>query len=232
MSAPGWIILDFTAVTGLDSSAADAFVKLLRHLQPDEIRAVFAGMRPNVARLWHSALTSDVRPLAFDDLDLAMEWCEAELLRHVDAESKSAATIEEWLLMQVGPSAAAIVGQHLQRVTLDTGDVLCAVGEPSDRMFIIHSGRVAVIIGEEDSQRIMSVGSFATIGELGLYRHSLRTATVVAEVPTVAYELSRDALDTIESHDPAAATAFHAAIIRGLGDRMEYQNGLLMTLLK
>jgi CRP-like cAMP-binding protein len=53
----------------------------------------------------------------------------------------------------------------------------------------------------------------------------------VAEVPTVAYELSRDALDEIETHDPAASTAFHAAIIRGLGDRMEYQNGLLTALL-
>lgn len=232
MGSPGSIILDFTAVTGMDSSAADAFAKLLRHVDPDtEIRVVVAGMRARVARLWNSAMPDDMRPFSFDDIDLAMEWCETELLRVVDSEADVPGAIDLWLSEQMGSDAAAVVRRHMKRVELDTGDVLCIEGEPSDKMYIIESGRVAVIVGNDEPRRIMSVGSHATIGELGLYRHMLRSATVVAEVPTVSYELSRDDLDALEANDPAASTAFHAAIIRGLGDRMEYQNGLLTSLL-
>lgn len=233
MESPGWIILDFTAVTGMDSSAADACAKLLRNLHPDaDIRVAVAGMRARVARMWNAAMTDDLRPFAFDDLDLAMEWCETELLRFVDSGADTAQTIELWLTEQVGNEIAPLLLRHMKRVELDTGDVLCLAGEPSDRMYIIERGRVAVITADEDPRRLMSVGAHATIGELGLYRHMLRSATVVAEVPTIAYELSRDDLDAIEAHDPAASTAFHGAVIRGLGDRMEYQNGLLTALLE
>ena len=233
MPAPGWIILDFSAVTGMDSSAAGAFVKLLRNIDPDAaIHIVFAGMRPRVARIWHTALESDVRPLAFDDVDLAMEWCETELLHLFESYAEIPSTLDMWLTEQIGSELAHIVRVHLKRVTLDTGEVLCVAGEPSNRMFIIESGRVAVIVGEEQPQRIMSIGAHATIGELGLYRYTQRTATIVAEIPTIAYELSRDALDIIESEHPVASTWFHAAIIRRLADRLEYQNELLATLLE
>ena len=232
IESPAWIILDFTAVTGLDSSAADAFAKLLRNQNPSaDVRVVVAGMRARVAQLWNGALTDDLRPFAFDDLDLALEWCETELLRFVDSSAGTPATIDLWLSEQLGSDVAPFVRRHMKRVELDTGDALCVAGEPSDRMYIIESGRVAVIAGDEEPRRIMSVGAHATIGELGLYRHMLRSATVVAEVPTVAYELSRDGLDEIEAQEPAASTAFHAAVIRGLGDRMEYQNGFLTALL-
>ena len=233
MPAPGWIILDFTAVTGIDSSAAGAFVKLLRNIDPDAaIHIVFAGMRPRVARIWHTALESDVRPLAFDDVDLAMEWCETELLHLFESYAEMPSTLDMWLTEQIGTELAHIIRVHLKRVTLDTGEVLCLAGEPSDRMFIIESGRVAVIVGDDQPQRIMSIGAHATIGELGLYRYTQRTATIVAEIPTIAYELSRDALDIIESEHPVASTWFHAAIIRRLADRLEYQNELLATLLE
>ena len=233
MPAPGWIVLDFTAVTGIDSSAADAFIKLLRNVDPDAaIHVIFAGMRPRVARLWNSVLENDVRPLAFDDVDLAMEWCETELLHLFDSYSALPAMLDLWLTELLGNDLAAIVCKHLQRRTLDTGDVLCIAGEPGDRMFFIESGRVAVIIGGEHPQRVASIGSHSIVGELGLYRYTQRTATVVAEVPTVAFELSRDALDIIESQHPIESTGFHAAIIRFLAERLEYQNELLSTLLE
>jgi SulP family sulfate permease len=232
IEGPGWIVLDFSLVTGMDSSAAGAFVKLLRHVDQERIPIVFAGMRAGVATRWHRALESDVRPLSFDDNDLALEWCETELLRLFDSYTTVPASLELWLTEQLGSELAGIVHTHLNRVELDTGEVLCAAGESGDRMFFIASGRVAVIFGDTEFQRILSIGSHAMIGEMGLYLHTKRNATVVAEVPTVAFAFSRDALDIIEAEHPIASTWFHAAIVRTLSDRLNYQNGLISKLLR
>jgi SulP family sulfate permease len=38
---------------------------------------------------------------------------------------------------------------------------------------------------------------YAVVGEMGFYRQVPRTATVIAEKPTVVYRLSRDSFDKI-----------------------------------
>lgn len=73
IEGPGWIVLDFSSVTGMDSSAAGAFSRLLRNVQGDRIRIVFSGMSERVAALWHAALEHDAKPLSFTQSDLAME---------------------------------------------------------------------------------------------------------------------------------------------------------------
>lgn len=152
-------------------------------------------------------------------------------MRLFESYAEASGSMELWLREQLGADLATIVLEHLERVELDTGDVLCAIGEPSDRMFFIESGRVAIVAGGERPERLMSVGAHSMIGEMGLYRHTDRSASAIAEMPTVAFVLSRDALDVIETEHPIEATGFHATVIRALGDRLEYQNDLVATLL-
>jgi SulP family sulfate permease len=231
IDGPGWILLDFTEVMGMDSSAASAFVKLLRNIDAERITVVFAGMNQRIASRWHRSLVSDVRLLAFDDLDLALEWCETAMLRLYESYSDAPSTLELWLAEQIGGEHASLVASHMQRIDLDTGDVLCLAGDISDRMFFIASGRTAVIVGDEHPRRILSIASQSIVGEMGLFRQVERSATVVAEIPTVAFALTRDALDAIEAEHPDAATALHAAIIRLLSDRLAHQTELVSTLL-
>jgi SulP family sulfate permease len=226
VDGPGWIVVDFSGVTGIDSSVATAFVKLLHNVDDTRVRVLLSGMRGQVAHIWNTLLESDAHALLFDDLDLAMEWCENDLLRQFDSYAEVATSFEMWIAEQVGDELAPTLLGHLERITLDTGEALCTVGEDGDRMFFIESGRVAVIVGDEIPRRVRSLGPQTIVGELGLYRYVPYDASVIAETPTVVHALTRDALDIIEGSDPILATWFHAAIVRTLADRLGYHIGL------
>jgi SulP family sulfate permease len=68
------------------------------------------------------------------------------------------------------------------------------------------------------------------LGEMGLYRHASRSASVVAEEDTTVYVFDRDALEQLERESPPLALAFHAWIVKTLSDRLSFENTLLSVL--
>src|SRR5262245_35730291 len=74
----------------------------------------------------------------------------------------------------------------------DAGATIVAEGEPGRSMFIVHSGELVVSkLGEAGRSIRMSglePGDF--FGEMTLIEMQNRSATVVAESPTVLYELT------------------------------------------
>ena len=74
----------------------------------------------------------------------------------------------------------------------DAGATVVAEGEPGRSMFIVHSGELAVSkLGQ--SGRAIRMASLAPgdfFGEMTLIEMQNRSATVVAERPTVLYELA------------------------------------------
>jgi sulfate permease, SulP family len=62
------------------------------------------------------------------------------------------------------------------------------------------------------------------IGEMGLYRGLPRGASVRVDEPVVIYRLSREAMERMESENPALAIAFHKFVIRLLSSRLEFAN--------
>jgi CRP/FNR family transcriptional regulator, cyclic AMP receptor protein len=74
----------------------------------------------------------------------------------------------------------------------DLGDSIIVEGEPGRSMYIVHSGELVVSkIGESGSIIQMShLGPGDFFGEMTLIEPQNRSATVVAETPTVLYELT------------------------------------------
>ncbi|MGC2129217.1 MAG: SulP family inorganic anion transporter [Candidatus Aquilonibacter sp.] len=223
-----WIVVDFGGVTGMDSSAAAAFVKFARKIDADRIQFMICGMAHRVMMLWDASIEEHLRPLAFGDRDLALEFCEAQLLQLYDTSAQEQEGVDVWLAARFGATLAQLIYDRLEPIELTTGDVLCAQGDIADRMFFIDSGRLAVIIGE-GQVRVASLGPQTTIGEMGFYRHLPRDATVVAETPAVIYALTRDGLDAIEAVDARAAMLFHATVVRSLADRIDRQNDFIAS---
>ena len=224
-----WIVVDFGGVTGMDSSAAAAFVKFARNIDADRVHFMICGMSQRVLMLWDASLEEHLRPLAFDHRDLALEFCEAQLLQIYDTSAQVSAGVDAWLAARFGATLAQLIYDRLEPIELTTGDVLCVQGDIADRMFFIDSGRLAVIIGE-GQVRVASLGPQTTIGEMGFYRHLPRDATVVAETPAVVYALTRHGLDAIEALDARAAMLFHAAVVRSLADRIDRQNDFIASM--
>ena len=89
-----------------------------------------------------------------------------------------------------------------------TGEYLCRENDPGDRLFIIKSGNASVIkalgTNEERLLRILSPGDYT--GEMSLLEpDGLRTATVRADTPLQAYEMTRPDFDELLSRNPKIA---------------------------
>ena len=85
----------------------------------------------------------------------------------------------------------------------DIGATVIAEGEPGRSMFIVHSGEL-VVRKLADSGRVIrmaGLGSGDFFGEMTLIEMQNRSTTVVAESPTVLYELTARQLYTYYKTD-------------------------------
>ena len=85
----------------------------------------------------------------------------------------------------------------------DAGVTVVAEGEPGRSMFVVHSGELVVGTREESGQvmRMPSLKPGDFFGEMTLIEMQNRSATVVAESPTVLYELTAQKLYTCYKAD-------------------------------
>ena len=113
-------------------------------------------------------------------------------------------------------------------------------------MYLIAQGRVSLEATESNGathhqhhrrhhhhhhhHRLRSLGDRTIFGEMGLYRDMLRSATVIAEVPSVVFVLSREQFERMSREDPMLAVTFHTAIVRMLADRIESGNAMINAL--
>ena len=76
---------------------------------------------------------------------------------------------------------------YLERQELDNGEFLFRQGEPSDSVVLQASGCVAITIIDEHGRpiRLRRMLGHTVVGEMGFYRGVPRTASVIAEEPTV-----------------------------------------------
>jgi CRP-like cAMP-binding protein len=63
--------------------------------------------------------------------------------------------------------------------TFAAGETICAAGEPADRVFVIHRGRVAVIL-PGGTEPVRHMGRHDLVGEYGQFGGA-RSSTLVAE---------------------------------------------------
>ena len=85
-------------------------------------------------------------------------------------------------------------------------------------------GKVLSQTPEGTVLRLRSMVGHTIVGEMGLYRTLPRGASVRADLPTVAYRLSQEAMTRMEKDDPTLAYAFHKMVIRTLAARVDFAN--------
>jgi len=100
------------------------------------------------------------------------------------------------------PSLDLLVSRLVER-RFDCGAAVVAEGEPGRSMFIVHSGELAVSKLGESARliRMAGLGPGDFFGEMTLIEMQNRSATVVAESPTVLYELTARNLYTYYKAD-------------------------------
>ncbi len=225
----GYVLLDFSQVPGFDSSALLSLVKLRNYCNEHGVTLAFSGLSEVMALGFQKArfFGSDAPHQVFGSRNEALEWCEDMLLMHHEVGAASTHSFETWLAAEFGGSAdMSRIAPYLERHELQIGEPVFRQGEPSDSIVLLASGGVAITINDEQGRpiRLRRMVGYTVVGEMGFYRRVPRTASVIAEQPSVVYRLTREAFNAIERDDPPAASAFHKLIIRLLADRLEFAN--------
>jgi sulfate permease, SulP family len=232
----GYVVLDFTSVPGLDTSAVLSLVKLRNYCEEHDVTLGFSGLSDSMRVSFERAgfFGSTRSHQVFGSRNEAIEWCEDMLLMHHEVGAASTHSFESWLASEFGGKIDfARIVSFMERQELSNGEFLFNQGEPSDSVMLQASGCVAIMIIDEHGRpiRLRRMIGHTVVGEMGFYRDVPRTASVVAEGPTVIYRLTRQAFDKMQAEDPSAAAALHKLIIRLLSDRLEFANREISALL-
>lgn len=251
-----YLVLDFRRVTGIDSSAALSFGKLLHLLHVRDATLVLTHLEPRFERLLRldaeaegsgaGANGSDGEGAGvgairrFPDLDRGVEWCEDQLLAAARGAMQGTEPHEDQ--EPLGQLASHLSGAlplarlmpYLERLDRAAGERVIQQGDASDALYLVASGRVDTVLelpgGEQ--MRLRSAGAGTLVGEMGLYTGKVRTASVIAAEPAVIYRLSAEALRTMQARDPELAVSLHESVAAILAERVAQTTAAMAALLE
>jgi SulP family sulfate permease len=219
------LVLDFSAVIGIDSSAVLMLAELRPVAEQNSMQLIFSALQsgPTTILRREGCLRNDGICVELSDVESALEFCEQKMLEQRSVGALNRHSFPAQLAKALGSEQAATrLLTYTERLTLAPNEYLLHQGDPSDAIYILVSGRVGILLEmpEGPPLRLRSVASNTTLGEVGLYRKKPRSTSVVAEVPTVIIRLGQSALSRMEDEEPQLALAFHTYIIRVLSDRL------------
>ncbi len=224
-------MIDLRRVTGVDSSAVVAFVKVMGLAEAAGSEIVFTGASDPVrAQLARGGVDETEGLVVFEpDLDRGLQRCEDALL--------SAPSLDE--ARREHPAAASPDGlppglaAHLERVSVPAGTVLLHQDDPPGDVYVLESGRLAVetVTPEGTRLRLRTLRPGVVVGEITLYTDVPRTADVVAEIPSVVLRIDRGSIERLEAEEPELAAALHRWLATTMAERLTDRMRALDSLL-
>lgn len=239
----GYVLLDFRLVSGLDASTVLSFAKLKQIANQKQIHLIYTHLSAQAKRrLEQGDCLDKADPLChlFADLDRGLEWYEQQILQRYRplAENQSQppkAALAAYLKTDFAdPNQVDRLMNCLEICQLAEGEYLFHQGDPFDGLYFVASGQVSVVVElrNEQSKRIRTYTIGNTIGEMGLYRQTVRMASVVADKPSTLYFLSTATFDQLETTDPTLASSIHRFIVALLAERLQHREKELNHLLE
>jgi SulP family sulfate permease len=236
---PKFIVLDFSRVSGLDSSTAASFARMKQLADARDVQIAMANLSPSML---HQLKMSEDDGLAgvhfYPTPDEAMEWCENQILAakpqpvltEEPAPVEPPAPLEQFFPK---PEEAQALLAYLEKVEHGAGEQLIRQGDPADALYLVESGAATAILELPDgrSLRLRTTTRGTIFGEIGLYLGRARTASVVLTEPTRLFRLSQSGLEAMEQNNPQLAAIFHKRIAVLLAERLAENNDTLAALM-
>jgi SulP family sulfate permease len=234
-----YLVLDFQRVNQLDSSAVFGITRLKQLAMANGVSMVWTQVSSAIQRQLQLGGLLDETDDSFiilPTLDHGMEWCENQILAQAglaDLTGFMEGIREELKSALPGLQEPDRLMKYLERMEVPEGEYLLREGDPATEMYFVESGLLNVQLQAPDGQslRIRAVRGGATVGEIGLYLGTPRTASVVASRPSTVYRLSADALTEMRAHDAEVAALLHEWIARLLAERLTSNNRTIEALM-
>lgn len=232
------LVLDFAAVTGLDSTAAESFKRLAEDLEGGLRSLTVTGMSPEVAQVF--GLTGDrggkAQPVVHvPDLNTALAQVEEQILAEARAGQGTDDTPPSLRHLLKGFLGGADSAEALERYltprTLPPGADIVKRGSAGRDIFFVETGEAEVLIGPPEARTpVRTLGAGAIIGELSYYRRMLRSTTVRALTETRVWQITSEDLDRMLEEAPVLSNRFHFAMAKMLSERVSANTRLIQML--
>jgi SulP family sulfate permease len=223
---PRFLVIDLRRVTGVDSSAVVSFSKVLSLAERHGFEVIFTGASDPVrAQLARGGVVEGEGLAVFEpDLDRGLQRCEDALLREAALSADGSSVLD---------GLPPHLWNYFERMSLPEGSTLITQGDPPDDVYVLESGRLRVeLVTPEGTQiRVGTVLPGVMVGEVGYYTATVRTADVIAEVPSVVLKLTRASIEQLETEEPEVAATLHRWFGRALAERMTDRIRVLDSLL-
>ena len=206
------VVLDIRRVTVVEAGAPALLDGLRASLEESGVRLAIAGKR--------AADLIDANSYAqhFDELDLALEWCENSLLRTAGtpASRDRVDGADHDLFQEMPRSALARILMLLKPRQHPAGDLVVARDTPADELYLVMAGELTVIETGAPRRRLATVSAGMTFGELGFALQSTRTADVVAETDVDLLVLDRPSFAFLRDEHPTVYASLLERLLRSL----------------
>jgi glutaminase len=231
------IVLDMNRVSIVSDSAARQLHDARRLLTADGRALVFSRIRGRAAiqgALRRTLPADDHGYLSFEDNDVAIEWCENRLLASEGVTPPVATKLADFAIF-TGTTEAdrAELESRMQSVDYAAGAVIVAAGQlDDDRVFFIRDGEVSVVLELSDGshQRVATLTSGMSFGELSMLGPAGRSATIFADTAVSCWTLRADALDQLSVLRPEIKIAVLINVALDLAQKLRQANKLIRVL--
>lgn len=185
------LVIDFKRVLSINESACRFLHRLLAKLRARGAHVVFSHVHhlPLLKRYLKAKFGTDFERVyhPFEELDLALEWCEDQLLASLSPKGQGrdgdAALPAYELFKGLSQSQVLTLAPLLKRKRFTKGDVIIQVGDQATDLFFLARGAVSVLIGggEHPARRLATFSAGMFFGEMAILDRALRSARVVAD---------------------------------------------------
>jgi SulP family sulfate permease len=232
-----FVVLDFKGVTGIDSSVAMSFEKLAPHARQQPAMILTSGFTDqDRSYLSHAGVYSRYENIFrdFNDVDRAVEWCEDQLLSasQVQDQLQPLSVADQLSQLIVEPDVVIRLLPFLEKVEVQAGERIIRQGADADDIFFIESGRVTAQFEFDDlpPYRLQTMTRENVVGEIAYYLRTRRTASVVADEPSILFRLDRKSIRRLAKEDPRGHAMLHELLARLIAERVAHLTGAVRAL--
>lgn len=221
---PRMVIFDFSAVSGIDSSAGSSFLRIAQRLKAAQVRHVVTGLSPGVRQVM-----AEVGALAgvsdYASLDEALEAGETLLLEQNGFTAASHRPLIDWLADALGDAEhARDLADALAPAQAVDEHYLCHQGDDTDSLLFVERGRVSVVVERPGYAPIRHrvFGANTVVGEIGFFLDVPRSASLRLDGNTSVWALDRPSFERLQRDRPALTTALLTYTVRTQAERLAF----------
>jgi hypothetical protein len=184
-------------------------------------------------RVWNSLVESSAfevvdESLFFPDMDLALEFCEEQILKALEASKTDfldVFTPDIDLFAGFDENQINTIRPYFKKMSREKGSLLMREGDPGDSLALIESGVVDVTIslnGSERKRRVNSLSGGTIVGETALLDGKPRSASIVVVKDVSCYILVVSDFENIKQSYPDIAYQLLTNISLLFASRLRY----------